>query len=85
MQCTRACKAKTQIYCEMAKIGSQLERLKADSKKFAELTQKMDEMEKRLGPEYGALIDGLQDIDPRSEVGQEVSSTLTALDLLCGR
>src|SRR5262245_7994066 len=80
-------KTKTQIYCEMAKIGSQLERLNepTDSKKFAELTQKMDEMEKRLGPEYGALIDGLQDIDPRSEVGQEVSSTLTALDLLCGR
>ena len=78
-------KAKTQIYCEKAKIGTQLERLKADSKKFAELSQKMDEMEKRLGPEYGALIDGLQDIDPRSEAGQEISNTLEALDHLCGR
>jgi hypothetical protein len=31
-------KAKTQIYCEMAKIGNQLEQLneQADSKKFAE-------------------------------------------------
>ena len=80
-------KAKTKIYCEMAKIGNQLEQIneEADTKKFEELSRKMDEMGKRLGPEYGALIDGLQDIDPRSEVGQEVSSTLTALDLLCRR
>jgi mevalonate kinase len=80
-------KAKTQIYCEMAKIGNQLETIneQADSKKFAELSQKMDEMGKKLGPEYGALIEGLQDIEPRSEVGQEISSTLDALDHLCGR
>jgi hypothetical protein len=80
-------KAKTQIYCEMAKIGNQLEQIneEADPKKFEELSRKMDEMGKRLGPEYGALIDGVQDIDPRSEVGQEISSTLDALDHLCGR
>jgi hypothetical protein len=80
-------KAKTKIYCEMAKIGNQLEQIneEADPKKFEELSRKMDEMGKRLGPEYGALIDGVQDIDPRSEVGQEVSSTLDALDHLCGR
>ena len=30
------------------------------------------------------MIDGLQDIDPQSEVGQEISSTLDALDNLCG-
>jgi len=80
-------KAKTQIYCEMAKIGNQLEQIneEADPKKFEELSRKMDEMGKRLGPEYGALIDGVQDIDPRSEVGQEVSSALDALDHLCGR
>ena len=40
--------------------------------------------EKKLGPEYAALVDGLQDIDPESEVGQEISSTLDALDHLCG-
>jgi hypothetical protein len=80
-------KAKTQIFCEMAKIGNQLETIneQADSKKFAELSQKMDEIGKKLGPEYGALIEGLQDIEPRSEVGQEISSTLDALDHLCGR
>jgi hypothetical protein len=39
---------------------------------------------KKLGPEYAALIDGLQDIDPQSEVGLAISSTLDALDNLCG-
>ena len=54
-------KAKTQIYCEMAKVGNQLEQIneEADPKKFEELSRKMDEMGKRLGPEYGALIDGV--------------------------
>jgi hypothetical protein len=80
-------KAKTKIYCEMARIGNQLEQIneEADPKKFDELSRKMEEMGKRLGPEYGALIDGVQDIDPRSEVGQEISSTLDTLDHLCGR
>jgi hypothetical protein len=80
-------KAKTKIYCEMATIGNQLEQIneEADPKKFEELSRKMDEMGKRLGPEYGALIDELQDVDPRSEVGQEISSTLDAIDHLCGR
>jgi ferritin-like protein len=55
-----------------------------DSKKFDALFQRMYELGKKLGPEYAALIDELQDIDPQSEVGQEISSTLDALDNLCG-
>ena len=71
----------------MAKIGNQLEQINeaTDPKKFEELSRKMEEMGKRLGPEYGALIDGVEDINPRSEVGQEISSALDALDHLCGR
>ena len=79
-------KAKTQIYCEMAKLGNQMEQANetGDSKKFDALFQRMYELGEKLGPEYAALIDGLQDIDPESEVGQEISSTLDALDNLCG-
>ena len=79
-------KAKTRIYCEMAKIGHQMEQANetGDAKKFDALFQEMYELGKKLGPEYAALIDGLQDIDPESEVGQEISSTLDALDNLCG-
>ena len=79
-------KAKTRIYCEMAKFGDQMEHANetGDAKKFDALFQKMYQLGKKLGPEYTALIDGLQDIDPQSEVGQEISSTLDALDNLCG-
>ncbi len=79
-------KAKTRIYCQMAKLGDQMEQANemGDAKKFDALFQRMYELGKKLGPEYAALIDGLQDIDPESEVGQEISSTLDALDNLCG-
>ena len=79
-------KAKTRIYCQMAKLGNQIEQANetGDSKEFDALFQKMYQLGKKLGPEYVALIDGLQDIDPQSEVGQEISSTLNALDNLCG-
>ena len=55
-----------------------------DSEKSDALFQEMYELGKKLGPEYTALIDGLQDIDPEAEVGQEISSTLDALDNLWG-
>ena len=79
-------KATTRIYCQMARLGDQMEQAneKGDSKKFDQLFQRMYELGQKLGPEYAALIDGLEDIDPVSEVGQEISSTLDALDNLCG-
>jgi ABC-type transporter MlaC component len=79
-------KAKTQIYCEMAKFGHQMEQANetADARKFDQLFHRMYELGKKLGPEYAALVDELQDIDPESEVGQEISSTLDDLDNLCG-
>jgi hypothetical protein len=79
-------KVKTRIYCQMAKLGNQMEQANetGDAKKFDALFQRMYELGKKLGPEYAALIDGLQDIDPESDVGQELSSTLDALENLCG-
>ena len=80
-------KAKTQTYCDMAKLGEQIEQAngKKDTKKADELSQKMDELGTKLGPEYVALMDGLQEIDPESQDGQEIGSTLDALDKLCAK
>jgi hypothetical protein len=77
-------KAKTRIYCQMTRLSGQLLQAneQGDSKKVDELFG-MYELGKKLGSEYTALIDGLQDIDPESEVGHEISSTLDALDNLC--
>ena len=49
-----------------------------------ELSQKLVALEEKLGPEYAALMDGLQDINPESKVGQEIESVLLGLDDLCG-
>src|ERR1035437_4905190 len=78
-------KAKTQTYCDMAKLGEQIEQAneKKETKKADELSQKMDESGTKLGPEYVALMDRLKEIDAESQDGQEIGSTLEALDKLC--
>ena len=80
-------KAKTQTYCDMVKLGEQIEQAndKKDNKSVDELSKKLGELGPKLGPEYAALMDGLQDIDPETEEGQEIESALVALDRLCTR
>lgn len=78
-------KVKMQAYCDMAKIGDQVDTAaqKNDTKKVDELNQKMDDLAKKLGPEYNALLAALQDTDMESEDGQAIGSTLESLDKLC--
>ena len=79
-------KAKSQIYCDITKLGEQIAQAdeKKDNKAVDELYQKLDELEEKLGPEYAALMDGLQDINPEFKVGQEIELVLIGLDRLCG-
>ena len=42
-------------------------------------------MSQKLGPEYAALMDGLQGLDPTSKQGQEIAATVEGLDKLCGK
>ena len=49
-------KAKTQTYCQIADLGEQIDREK-DSKKAEALFQKMNELDKQLGPEYLAFVE----------------------------
>jgi len=79
-------KAKSQIYCDVVKIGEQIgETDRKDKKKADELYQQVDELATKLGPEYIALMDGLQDMDPDSEDGKEIGSTLDVLNKLCAK
>ena len=80
-------KAKTQTYCDILNLGVQIEEAdqNKDAKKTDELNQKGDELAKKLGAEYVALMRGLQDIDPESEDGHEIGSVLEALDKLCAK
>jgi len=80
-------KAKTKLYCDIAALSDQIDAAvqKKDEKKLDELSQKADEMGSKIGPEYVALMDGLQDMDPDSKEGQEIGTTLEALDKLCAK
>jgi hypothetical protein len=75
-------RAKTEAYCDMVHLGHEM--AAADEKKADELNQKIGQLQRKLGPEYTALMEGFQDIDLGSEVGQEISSMFAALDGLCG-
>ena len=80
-------KAKTQAFCDIGKLGDQIEQANArrDSKKVEELSLKADELGKQLGPEWAALMDGIQDVDPESEIGQEIRSMMQDLDKECAK
>jgi hypothetical protein len=80
-------KAKTKIYCDMSKLGEQIEQAdqKKDTKKVEALSKQMDDMSAKLGPEYVALMEGLQDMDANSKAGKDIGETLEGLDKLCAK
>jgi hypothetical protein len=72
----------------MQDLGDQMERAyeKRNLKLADELLQKIDALEPTLGPEYVALIEGLDLIDPeKDKLGAEIMLELTALNRLCTR
>jgi peptidoglycan hydrolase CwlO-like protein len=78
-------KAKTQVYCQINDLGDQIGEAdqQKDRKKAEALAQKMNELEKQLGPEYLALVEETQDVDPNSKDGQDIASMFDELDESC--
>ncbi len=87
VQMISADKAKTQTYCNMVKLSEDFEQAdqKKESKKVDVLAQKIDDMSKQLGPEYIALMDALQDLDPNSKDAEDIGAMLDGLDKLCAK
>ena len=84
----RSDKAKTQTYCEINKVSDQMNQAygKNDKKTIDELSQQIERFEKILGPEYVALMDGLQKLGPEnSKRVAEILLQFAALDRLCTR
>lgn len=82
----RSDKAKTQTYCEINKVSDQINQAygKNDKKTVDELSQKIERLEKILGPEYIALMDGLQKLGPENKKRiAEIMVQFAALDRLC--
>jgi hypothetical protein len=81
----RGDKAKTQAYCQINRVGAQMvEAAQAkDGKKAEALFQRVDDLEKQLGPQYHALFDALYDADPTSKDVQDILSMFNKLDESC--
>jgi hypothetical protein len=85
VQIVGADKAKAKSYCDIAALGEELDAAaqKKDEKKMDELSQKVDDLAQKVGPEYVALMNGLDDVDPDSKDGKEIAGVLEGLDKLC--
>jgi hypothetical protein len=79
-------KLKIQTYCEILDLHDQIDdaNLNEDKTKATELSERVDELEKKLGPEFSTFADDLKDIDPTSQDGREIGSIIDKLDQLCG-
>ena len=80
-------RAKTQTYCDIGKLNAQMAEADEtkDTKKLDELSQQIDALGKKLGPEYATLMDGLEDVDPESEDGKQIGLMFQPLDKLCAK
>jgi hypothetical protein len=85
VQIVGADKAKTKSYCDIVALGDQFDAAaqKKDDKKLDELSQQADALAQKVGPEYVALMSGLDDVDPDSKDGKEIGTVLEGLDKLC--
>jgi histidyl-tRNA synthetase len=80
-------KAKTQTYCQILDLSDELDQAdqQKDREKAEEMSQKINELQKKLGPEYLALLKATEHVDPNSKDGQEIVSNLVKLDNSCGQ
>ena len=80
-------KIKTQSYCEIMKLGEQIGQAyeKNDRKMVNEVSQKIDTLEKILGPEYVALINRVPEIAENDQLRAEFLSAFGKLARLCTR
>jgi uncharacterized protein HemX len=78
-------KTKTQTYCQIEDLLEQLIEAvqKKDRKKVRALSEKIVELDKKMGPEFAALIDIKKHVDLNSPDGQEIASMVASLGESC--
>jgi putative heme degradation protein len=78
-------KDKTKTYCQILDLSEQLDQANQEknSKKAMTLSQQIDLLQKKLGPDFVALAHALKDIDSESPDGQELTSIFDTLDESC--
>jgi hypothetical protein len=78
-------KTKSQTYCQVLDLSDELDQVdrQKDREKAEDLSQKINELQKTLGPEYLALLEAAKYVDPNSKDGQEIVSIFDKLDENC--
>jgi hypothetical protein len=78
-------KAKMDSYCKLSKLQQQMGALdeKKDAKKLQALGQQADAEAQKLGPEFGQVMDGLEQVDENSAEGKKFAAILASLDTKC--
>jgi len=78
-------KMKTQAYCDLTKLEGQVKAVQqtTDTKTVEMLTKQAEALIDKLGPEYFKLMDGLEQVDPKSSEAKEFMSILSELDKRC--
>jgi len=81
----RGDKTKSQAYCQLDGLSEQIDQAtqQKDTKKVEALSQRAEELEKQLGPEYRTLFDALNDADPDSKDVQDIVTMFDELDSIC--
>jgi hypothetical protein len=80
-------KVKTQAYCDLTMLEGEVEAAdqKNDTKMLEALNKQAEALVDKLGPEYYKLMDGLEQVDPKSSEAKEFMSILSELDKPCAR
>ena len=77
---------KIESYCAFANLSDQVDEAfeQQDTSKAMELSQKAEELQRKLGPEFTELADGLQEMNLNSQDAREIGSIIGKLDKFCG-
>jgi hypothetical protein len=78
-------KTKVATYCKLANLGEEIRKASEarDNSTLQRLGKQADDLEKALGPEFIRLNVGLDQINPESKEGKELSAELEKLDTFC--
>jgi hypothetical protein len=78
-------KDKTQAYCQIVDLGRQLEQAdkEKDRKKTSVLSQKINQLQKQIGPEFVTLANILKHVDLNSPDGREIALIIQSLNQTC--
>jgi hypothetical protein len=78
-------KDKTKTHCQILDLDRRLERAEQekDRKKAGVLSQKINQLQKQIGPEFVALGNIVEHLDLNSPDGQETASIIQSLNQSC--